>query len=75
MSLLLQHIIALSAVALCLGYAAWQGIQALRGRQSRVGSCCAKGCAATKAASDTSAAATPRVVYIPVSMLSRKGKA
>lgn len=73
MSLLLQHILALSIVALCVGYAGWQGVRAIRGKRSRVGSCCATGC--EKAGPSTDAApAGPRIVYLPVSMLSRRRK-
>ena len=72
MSPLLQHILALSLVAICVAYVGWQGIQAFRGKRSRVGSCCAKGCTP---ADQKGQAATPKVVYFPVEMLSRKRKA
>jgi hypothetical protein len=71
---LLQHIVALSLVAICLGYAAWQGMRAFSGKRSRVGSCCATGCSATKP-TPNGAPAAPKIAYIPISMLSRKGKA
>jgi hypothetical protein len=72
MSVVLQHILALSLVALCVGYVGWQAFQAFRGKRSRVGSCCAKGCTPPAA---TEQSATPKVVYFPVEMLSRKRKA
>jgi hypothetical protein len=74
MSVLLQHVAALSVVALCFGYVGWQGVQALRGKRSRVGSCCAKGCGNATAGTPT-AEPKPQVMYIPISSLSRRRKA
>ena len=72
---LLQHIVALSIVAGCLGYVGWQGVQTFRGKRSRVGSCCAKGCDPQRQGRNPPAAAkTPQIVYIPIDMLGRGRK-
>ena len=70
---LLQHILALTVVAGCLGYVGWQAVQTLRGRKGRVGNCCSKGCNPQEQGGDSSAANTkgPQIVYIPVDMLGR----
>jgi hypothetical protein len=68
MSPLLQNILALSLVAICLAYVGWQGYRALLGKRSRIGSCCAKGCA------DPAKSSTGQVAFLPVDMLSRNRK-
>ena len=71
MSDLLQHILALSVVAGCLGYVGWQGVQTFRGKTSRVGNCCAKRCNPQQQQQGGTAAdpKSPQIVYIPVEML------
>jgi hypothetical protein len=41
----LQNLVILLLVAACLAYVGWHGAQAFLGRKSKLGSCCAKGCA------------------------------
>jgi hypothetical protein len=67
MPIYLQHLLVLTLVALCLGYTSWQGLRSLVGKKSRLGSCCAKGCAASKPSS-----ATEKIHFLPVEMLRRK---
>jgi hypothetical protein len=76
MSDLVQHIVALTIVAGCLGYVGWQGVQTFRGKRSRVGSCCARGCDPQRQGGDaaTPTAKAPQIVYIPVDMLGRGRK-
>jgi hypothetical protein len=68
MPLWLQHLLVLSLVAVCLGYTSWQGLRSLVGKKSRLGSCCAKGCAANKPAETT----TEKIHFLPVEMLRKK---
>ena len=68
MSPLLQHIFALSIVATCLGYVGVQAYRAIRGKRSRVGNCCSKGCGAEPSAPPSG----DRIAYIPADMLRRR---
>jgi hypothetical protein len=68
MPLWLQHLLVLTVVALCLGYTSWQGLRSLVGKKSRLGSCCAKGCAANKPATPP----TEKIHFLPVEMLRKK---
>jgi len=69
MSGLAQHLVVILLVAGCLGFVVWQTVRTLRGKRSRIGSCCAKGCAET---AKPQAAKTERIVFMPVEMLSRR---
>ena len=73
MPLWLQHVLVLTLVAGCVGYVAWQAVQALRGQSGKVGSCCAKGCD-TAAAPGPPKAAGERIVFLPESALTRRRK-
>ena len=64
----LQHLLVLVLVGLCVAYTTIQAVRSLRGKKSRLGSCCAKGCAAAKPA----AAGSERIHFLPVEMLRRK---
>ena len=68
MSIWLQHLLVLALVAACIGYVGWQAARSLYGKRSRLGSCCAKGCAPAKSASATS----EKIHFLPVEMLRRK---
>ncbi len=72
MPLWLQNLVVLLLVAACLAWVGRQAFQSLRGRRSRLGSCCAKGCAAPpqNASTEKPAAGQP-IQFIPVEMLSR----
>jgi hypothetical protein len=77
MPLWLQNLVVLLVVAACLAWVTRQAWQSLRGRRSRLGSCCAKGCAPQQTPQDsgadkTVAPAPQRVQFIPVEMLSRR---
>ena len=61
MSLLLQNIIVLTAVAACVGYAGFQMFGTLFGRKGKMGSCCAKGCPTDP----KPAGGAERIVFLP----------
>jgi hypothetical protein len=65
MGLSLQHILVLFLVAGCAMVVAGQAVRTLRGKKSRLGSCCAKGCDAEKPQ-------TPRVHFMPADMLRKR---
>ena len=71
MPLWLQHTLALLIVAGALLVVLRQLLSFFRGRKSRLGSCCAKGCTPPEAANSKS----ERVVFLPVEMLARRGPA
>ena len=71
MPMWLQHLLVLIAVAGCLVFVGRQAFQALRGRKSRLGQCCAKGCGAVPPPNQPK---TERVVFFPVEMLGRTRK-
>jgi hypothetical protein len=72
MSPLLQNIIVVALVAFALGVVGRQTFSALKGRKSKLGSCCSKGCGS--AAPAKSAKPTERIVFMPVEMLSSRKK-
>jgi len=63
-----QHLLVLTLVAACLAYTTLQGVRSLRGKKSRLGSCCAKGCGPSKPASAT----TERIHFLPSDMLRKR---
>jgi hypothetical protein len=67
MAIWLQHLLVLFLVGTCLAYTTYQGVRSLRGRKSRLGSCCSKGCSAQPAASST-----PKIHFLPVEMLRKR---
>jgi len=66
MPLLLQHLLVLTLVLACATFVVWQSIRTLRGKGSRVGSCCSKGCA--------SATNQPnqRIVFLPLDSIKKR---
>ena len=72
MALWLQNLIVLLAVGGCLLFVGWQIVATLRGRKSRAGSCCAKGCAPNDPAADQAKSKPERIVFMPVEMLGRR---
>ena len=66
MTLWIQNLIVLLAVAGCLAFVGRQAFQTLRGRKSKIGSCCAKGCSAS---APPAGKPTERVHFLPVEML------
>lgn len=70
---LAQHIIALTVVLACVAYAGWQAYRALRGRRSKVGSCCETGCSTSKSTPENvGKSQNDRIVYIPVDALRQR---
>ena len=69
-----QHLLVFAIVALSACFVLWQGVRALIGRRSRLGSCCAKGCGAGGKADAAPAKpqADRRVTFMPVEMLHRR---
>ncbi len=74
MSIWIQHILVLSLVVACFAFVLRQAIGTLRGAKSRLGSCCAKGCAsaATPQPHPKAAALKPTVYFLPVERLYRR---
>jgi hypothetical protein len=70
MALWLQHLIVLALVAACLGYAVYQAARSLYGKKSRLGSCCAKGCAPAQSPS----ASAEKIHFLPVEMLRKRAR-
>jgi hypothetical protein len=68
MPLWLQHLVVLTLVAACLAYAIYQGVRSLYGKKSRLGSCCAKGCASVQSAS----APSQKIHFLPAEMLRKR---
>ena len=66
----IQNLIIFFLVAVCVGYVGWQGVKAFLGRKSKLGSCCAKGCAAV-ADEQMSKKPSSSVQFMPVEMLTR----
>jgi hypothetical protein len=69
MALWVQHLLVLTVVFACAGYAVWGAVSSLVGKKSRIGSCCAKGCAAQLQQAKPEAAG--RVVFLPVELLGK----
>jgi hypothetical protein len=66
----IQNLIIFLIVGTCLAYLGKQGLLAFSGRKSKLGSCCAKGCATV--AEEQSKDATGKLQFMPVEMLTRK---
>jgi hypothetical protein len=69
MPVLLQNFIVFLAVGVAFFFLVRQGWRTLAGRRSRLGSCCAKGCAANE---PTKPSSGERIVFLPAEMLGRK---
>ena len=68
MPLWLQNLIVLTLVAACLAYTVYQGARSLYGKKSRLGSCCAKGCAPAP----STGVPTEKIHFLPVEMLRKR---
>ena len=64
----IQTIIALTIVALAVIVVIYQATSAMRGKRSKLGSCCAKGCQAPKSEGPE----PERVVFFPSDMLIKR---
>jgi len=71
---MLQNLLVFLLVGACLAWVGRQAFQSLRGRRSKLGSCCAKGCAATAAqpTEKQQSTAAPRIAFIPLEQLARR---
>ena len=78
MPMVLQHVLVLLIVAACIAVVAGQGVRTLRGKKSKLGACCAKGCDAGNPSAPADAAkpqaATQRIVFMPVEMLASSAR-
>ncbi len=69
-----QNIAVLLIISACVGYVGWQMVQAFRGRKSKLGSCCAKGCSTVeKTAIAESQRVTP-VQFLPLASVGRPSR-
>ncbi len=69
MPIWIQNLLVVLAVAMGAGFLFRQGWLALAGKRSKLGSCCAKGCAAHEPPKPGSG---ERIVFLPAEMLGRK---
>jgi hypothetical protein len=69
MSMWLQNLLVILAVAACAGFLARQGWRTLAGKRSKLGSCCSTGCGAHE---QKKPASTERIVFLPADALGRK---
>ena len=73
MSLWLQNLLVLLLVLACLAFIARQALCSLRGKRSKLGSCCAKGCdAAEKNPAPSKNPKPERIVFLPVELLGKR---
>jgi hypothetical protein len=70
MPIWMQTVIVIAAVAACASVIGYQLWLALRGKPSKIGSCCAKGCGAQEKNRDGPA----RVQFLPLESLERRRK-
>ncbi len=71
MTPLIQNLSVIMILLLCLAYVGWQMLQAFRGRKSKLGSCCAKGCGAIEPAASAQPKPAP-VQFMPIENLGRR---
>jgi hypothetical protein len=67
----IQNFAVLLIIGVCLAYIVYQSIQAFRGRKSKLGSCCSKGCSATTPTADPSPKPAP-VQFLPLANVGRR---
>ena len=74
MAMWLQHLLVLLIVAACLAAVLGQSVRTLRGRKSKIGACCAKGCdsAGAVAPKAENKSAPQRIVFFPADMLRKR---
>jgi hypothetical protein len=70
MTLWVQNLVVIIAVIACAGFLVRGAWNTLSGKRSKLGSCCAKGCAAHE--TPNTAKPAERIQFIPVEMLGRK---
>jgi len=69
MALWQQNLLVLLLVGVCLMFVGVQAVRTLRGKKSKLGSCCAKGC---ETPAESSAAGARGVHFMPVEMLRKR---
>jgi len=82
---MIQHLIVLVLVGTCLGVVTFQAFSTLKGKKSKLGSCCSKGCGVERTNPNSSlalsktrisgaepATKSERIVFLPVEMLGRR---
>ncbi|HUB23904.1 MAG TPA: hypothetical protein VL992_00645 [Tepidisphaeraceae bacterium] len=69
MAVWLQNILAVCLVSACGMWAVWQGVKSVRGKRSKLGSCCSKGCSAGAPAEPTG-----RTQFMPADLLRNRAK-
>ncbi len=75
MSHFTQNIAVIFSVLACMGYLGYQLIQSLRGKSSKIGSCCAKGCAGVlREQPGAENAVKGSTHFIPLESLSRRSQ-
>ena len=67
-----QHLLVFAIVTACVAVVALQAVSSLRGKKSKLGSCCSKGCQPPDSQQPPANAKTERIHFLPVEMLSRK---
>ena len=72
MNPLAQNLAVILVVGGCLAYIGWQLLQAFRGRKSKLGSCCAKGCS-VKAAETSNEPKSAPVQFLPIGNVGKPG--
>jgi hypothetical protein len=73
MPLWLQNLLVLLLVVACLAFVARQAISSLRGKRSKLGSCCAKGCDVADKNLDPLKNPKPqRIVFLPAELLGKR---
>jgi hypothetical protein len=70
MSPFLQNLLAILLVALAATYTLFQATKSLRGKASKLGSCCSKGCSSLEKSPTESA--QPKTQFLPADMLKRR---
>jgi hypothetical protein len=71
MSVVLQNLLVFLVVAGCVAWVGSQAFRTLRGKRSKIGSCCARGCESPQT-SERSKKPAGGVAFIPLERLSRR---
>jgi hypothetical protein len=71
MTPLAQNLAVLLVVGGCVAYVGWQMLQAFRGRKSKLGSCCAKGCGVAEKNTTTPPKPAPEQ-FLPLANVGRR---
>ena len=72
MPLWAQHLLVLLIVAACVAYVLRGMVRTLRGKKSKLGACCARGCEPQQTQSAASGSKTPPVHFFPADALRKR---